>query len=224
MSSQGSVTFVYESKRYADLMLDYQTTPETSDYKEWSMKAIDVGNYMHQAIVVININLLELEKAISESDDPARKNQLTMVKYQYRALKNILLEQIKSLIAILRSKNLIPEDRSVVKFLAFEQNVPHQPLDADSPYLRVFILNDGQILLDGVATTLAELKLELQALVQKKGVVLYSRENIDDPEPPAIAESVIKCITENSLPVCLCRRRDFSDVLDENGKLRVTGR
>jgi hypothetical protein len=92
---------------------------------------------------------------------------------------------------------------------------------ADSPYVKVFVSKSGEITLDGKPTDLEGLKPALASLAQKKGLVLYAREDPAAAEPPPIALEVIKLVVENKLPVRLCQTKDCSDALDANGKVRM---
>jgi hypothetical protein len=91
---------------------------------------------------------------------------------------------------------------------------------ADSPYVKVFVAKSGEITLDGKAASIDELKAAFASLAQKKGVVLYAREAPEEQEPHPNAMQVITLVTENRLPVRLCRTSDCSDALDANGKLK----
>jgi len=90
---------------------------------------------------------------------------------------------------------------------------------ADSPYVKVYVSKSGEITLDGKPTDLEGLKPAFASLAQKKGLVLYARENAEAAEPPPIALEVIKLVVENKLPVRLCQTKDCSDALDANGKV-----
>lgn len=90
---------------------------------------------------------------------------------------------------------------------------------ADSPYVKVYVSKSGEITLDGKPTDLEGLKPAFASLAQKKGLVLYARENPEAAEPPPIALEVIKLVVENKLPVRLCQTKDCSDALDANGKV-----
>jgi biopolymer transport protein ExbD len=92
---------------------------------------------------------------------------------------------------------------------------------ADSPYVKVFVNKSGEITLDGKPTDLEGLKTAFAALAQKKGLVLYARENPEAAQPHPNAMEVIKLVVENKLPVRLCKTNDCSDALDANGKVKV---
>ncbi len=89
---------------------------------------------------------------------------------------------------------------------------------ADSPYVKVFVSKSGELTLDGKPTDLEGLKPALASLAQKKGLVLYAREDPEAAEPPPIALEVMKLVVKNKLPVRLCQTKDCSDALDANGK------
>ena len=92
---------------------------------------------------------------------------------------------------------------------------------ADSPYIKVFVTKSGEITLDGKPTDLEGLKPAFASLAQKKGLVLYARENPEAAHPHPNAMEVIKLVIENKLPVRLCKTNDCSDALDANGKVKM---
>jgi biopolymer transport protein ExbD len=91
----------------------------------------------------------------------------------------------------------------------------------NSLYVKVYVTKSGEITLDGKQTTLKELEIAFASLAQKKGVVLYTRESPEENEPHQNALQVVKLITQNKLPVRLCRIKDCSDAFDEKGKLKI---
>ena len=77
--------------------------------------------------------------------------------------------------------------------------------------LKVSVLADGSLLLDGNTTTLPDLSAALLS-AQPGGVIWYYRENAAADGPP-IALEVMKLIAERRLPVRLSTKPDFSDTV-----------
>jgi hypothetical protein len=92
---------------------------------------------------------------------------------------------------------------------------------ADSPYVKVVVSKSGEITLDGKPASIGEVSDAFASLAQKKGVVLYARESPEEGQPHPNAIRIIKLVTDNKLPVRLCKNTDCSDALDANGKLKV---
>jgi hypothetical protein len=89
----------------------------------------------------------------------------------------------------------------------------------DTPgILKVSVLANGELLLNGAATTLAELGQALAEGAREKAVVWYYRGNAGG-EPPAVAREVLKLITGNRLPVRLSSKPDFSDTVNPADRL-----
>ena len=77
------------------------------------------------------------------------------------------------------------------------------------PAIRIDISKTGHIFVGGKETSLESLRLKLIRLKEKGGVVLYYREN-PEKDPPEKALDVMRMITEQQLPVKLCRLPDCS--------------
>ena len=80
--------------------------------------------------------------------------------------------------------------------------------------LKVTVLGDGAVLLDGKAVSLATLAEALDAAPRESAVVWYYREN-GAAEPPETAMEVMKLIADRRLPVRLSTKPDFSDAASE---------
>ena len=76
--------------------------------------------------------------------------------------------------------------------------------------LKVTVSADGDITVDGQASTLDQLSLELDELKKSAGVVWYHRENAHD-EPHSNAMKVMQLVIDNQLPIRLCEKPDFSE-------------
>lgn len=90
---------------------------------------------------------------------------------------------------------------------------------AARPYIKIYVTKSGEITLDGKPATLDEVKSALAGLVQKNGLVLYTRESPEEFEPHPNGIKVVEMVIENRLPVRLCRNQDFSDAIGPDGKL-----
>ena len=84
------------------------------------------------------------------------------------------------------------------------------------PIARVSALADGRLLLNGEPVTVSLLSAALKNLKVANGVVWYYREN-GQGEPTPQAMSAIKLIVEQSLPVSMSSKPDFSDYIDQSG-------
>lgn len=78
--------------------------------------------------------------------------------------------------------------------------------------LKVSVLADGRLLLDGSPVTLTELSGAIQAAPPTGAAVWYYRENAEG-QGPSIALDVLKLITERRLPIRLSTKPDFSDAV-----------
>ena len=87
-----------------------------------------------------------------------------------------------------------------------------------APIAKVSVLSSGKVLLNGSTINTETLRSEFKKLKINKGEVWYYRENARN-EPPPIANTVIKLIIDNELPVTLSTKPDFSNYVDENGNI-----
>lgn len=76
--------------------------------------------------------------------------------------------------------------------------------------LKVAVFADGRLTVDGDSSSLADLKISLQEISEKGGVVWHYREQTQH-EPPPIATEVIEAVMEARVPVRLSTRPDYSD-------------
>ena len=75
-------------------------------------------------------------------------------------------------------------------------------------HICVYITPSGQIKLDNKAVTLQEAGTIFASLAQKNGIVLYS---LKDYESTSTARDVRDLITQNNLPIKMCKYQDCSD-------------
>ena len=86
--------------------------------------------------------------------------------------------------------------------------------------LRVAVLQDGTISMDGAPVSLANLRDRLTTAAGTDTVVWYYRE-AGQSDPPEEAMLVIKAITDNRLPVSLSSEPDFSTVVLPDGTIKT---
>src|SRR5262245_11464425 len=91
------------------------------------------------------------------------------------------------------------------------------PISPSPPILKVAVMADGRIAVDGSPATLESLRKSLKGLADQKGVVWYYREAAQG-EPPPQAMQVIQAVVENRLPIRLSSRPDYSDAIGMEGK------
>ncbi|HEY8714486.1 MAG TPA: hypothetical protein VIM00_03855 [Candidatus Acidoferrum sp.] len=85
------------------------------------------------------------------------------------------------------------------------------------PILKVAVMADGRIVVDGSPATMDSLRLSLKSLAGKNGVVWYYREAAQSLGPPESVQ-VIQAVTESRLPIKLSSQPDFSDAIGLNGQ------
>ncbi len=85
--------------------------------------------------------------------------------------------------------------------------------------LKVSVLSNGSILLDGAPVALSNLKAALEQADKTNGRVLYYRENAG-ADPPSQSQEVMDLVIANKLPISLSTKPDFSDYVDQFGQVR----
>jgi hypothetical protein len=83
--------------------------------------------------------------------------------------------------------------------------------------LKIAVMADGQITMDGSPTTIDSLRASLKRLADQKGVVWYYREAGHSAAPSESAE-IMKAVIENHLPIRLSCRPDYSDAIGPDGR------
>lgn len=78
--------------------------------------------------------------------------------------------------------------------------------------LKVSVLGDGSLLLDGSPVDLSSLAAALDAAPEGNAAVWYYRENAAGEAPPAALQAM-KLITDRRLPIRLSTKPDFSDAV-----------
>ncbi len=85
------------------------------------------------------------------------------------------------------------------------------------PILKIAVMADGRITVNGAPATMESLRESLKKLSQQKGVVWYYRE-AGKSEPPPEAKQVIQAVIDARLPIRLSSRPDYSDAIGVDGK------
>jgi hypothetical protein len=86
--------------------------------------------------------------------------------------------------------------------------------------LRVSVLADGSVVVNGATATLEALDARLVELTKSNGSVWYYRENagqVPSAGQDAAIKNVFGLIIKHRRPVSLSSRADFSDVIDGDG-------
>jgi len=90
-------------------------------------------------------------------------------------------------------------------------------MNPNTPILKIAVMADGRITVDGSPATMESLRVSLKQLAVHKGVVWYYREAGQSAGPPQSAE-VIQAIIESRLPIRLSSRPDYSDAIGMDGR------
>jgi hypothetical protein len=94
---------------------------------------------------------------------------------------------------------------------------PPMSVSPSAPTLKITVMADGRITVDGSPATIDSVRVSLKRLAEQKGVVWYYREAGQAKAPPESAE-VIQAVLENHLPIRLSSRPDFSDAIGPDGR------
>jgi hypothetical protein len=90
-------------------------------------------------------------------------------------------------------------------------------MNPNAPILKIAVMADGRIMVDGPPSTVESLRMSLKKLGDDKGVVWYYREAAQAAPPPQSAE-VMQAVIENRLPIRMSSRPDYSDAIGMDGK------
>lgn len=91
-----------------------------------------------------------------------------------------------------------------------------KPAAQGNRVIKVKVTTGGDITADGQPVTLEQLARKFADLKKADGEVWYHRDNpTGEPHPNAM--KVIELVAENSLPVKLSSRPDFTDAVDDSG-------
>jgi hypothetical protein len=81
-----------------------------------------------------------------------------------------------------------------------------------SPTLKIAVLSDGRLFVDGAPSSIPALRNALRNLAQEKGVVWYYRQ-AGNQDPPPIATEVINEVIQARVPIRLSSKADYSDAV-----------
>jgi hypothetical protein len=93
----------------------------------------------------------------------------------------------------------------------------HDAMSSNGPVVKIAVLADGRLTVDGSAATVESLRASLKHTTETHGIVWYYRE-AGQQEPPPIAMQVMQAIVEARLPVRLSSRPDYSDAIGPDGR------
>jgi hypothetical protein len=91
-------------------------------------------------------------------------------------------------------------------------------LSPNATILKIAVMADGRITVDGSPTTINSLRVSLKRLADQKGAVWYYRETGQGAASPESAE-IMKEVIENHLPIKLSSRPDYSDAIGPDGRV-----
>lgn len=90
-------------------------------------------------------------------------------------------------------------------------------MDPNTPVMKIAVMADGRITIDGVSVTMNEVRSSLKELSEKKGVVWYYRE-AGQTDGSQHASDVIQAVVQNRLPIRLSGKPDYSDTIGPDGR------
>lgn len=90
-------------------------------------------------------------------------------------------------------------------------------MNPNPPILKIAVMADGRITVDGSPATIDSVRMSLQQLSKQKGVVWYYRE-AGQTEPLRQSAEVIQAVMQNRLRIRLSSRPDYSDSIASDGK------
>lgn len=105
----------------------------------------------------------------------------------------------------------------VVTLLSFPMSTSLAQQKPAQPILKLAVMADGRITVNGAPASLQSLRDSLKTLAQQKGVVWYYREGANTEGPP-IVKGVMQAIIDARLPVRFSSRPDYSDTIGPDGK------
>ena len=85
------------------------------------------------------------------------------------------------------------------------------------PVLKVAVMSDGRITVDGAPATVELLRESLKKLSRQKGVVWYYRASVNTEGPPVVKQ-VMQAIIDARLPIRFSSQADYSDAISPDEK------
>jgi hypothetical protein len=215
MAQNDSTTFIYESARHKALMDEYAKLSSHDEFAEWGKKAPAVAAYMNQTLTRVALGIKHEKTHFDQEKDKKQKQGIKMATMQLENFHTIVKKQLDHLIKVMES---LPSGSVRAEY---EELIKPWSPKADTPYIKIRVGKYGDVAMDGKITNLELLRDALGKLAQVDGLVLYSREVAEGVEVPKVAEDIIRSVIDNRLPIRLCEQADFSDAIDEDGKLRI---
>jgi hypothetical protein len=90
-------------------------------------------------------------------------------------------------------------------------------LSPNATILKIAVMADGRITMDGSPTTINSLRVSLKRLADQNGAVWYYCEGGQGAAPPESAE-IVKAVIENHFPVRLSSHPDYPDAIGSDGR------
>jgi hypothetical protein len=87
-----------------------------------------------------------------------------------------------------------------------------RPTKSNTPVLKIAVLSDGRLMVEGQPSTIPQLREALQKLSKEHGAVWYYRQD-GLHDPPPIVKDVLKEVVALRLPIRLSTKPDYSDSL-----------
>jgi hypothetical protein len=98
-----------------------------------------------------------------------------------------------------------------------DSQYPKISLDPNAPILKIALMANGSIMVDGAPSNLDSLRTSISSIAQRKGRVWYYREAAHAQAPPEAVE-IMRLIVKNRVPVRLSTQPDYSDSVGRDGK------
>jgi hypothetical protein len=98
-----------------------------------------------------------------------------------------------------------------------DSQYPKVSFDPNAPILKIALMANGSIMVDGAPSNLDLLRTSISSIAQRKGMVWYYREAAHAQAPPEAVE-IMRLIGKNRVPVRLSTQPDYSDSVGRDGK------
>ncbi len=109
--------------------------------------------------------------------------------------------------------------RIAVLLVAFLAACSGDSFDPDAKYITVFVSKDGVVEGNGEEASLSQLEGALDAAAKDGAIVLFAREPAER-DRGSNAMLVLQAIRERKLRIRTSGKRDFSDMVEPDGKLK----
>ncbi len=109
--------------------------------------------------------------------------------------------------------------RNALLLVAFLAACSGEAFDPNAKYITVFVSKDGVVEVNGEEASMSHLEAALGAAAKDDAIVLFAREPAER-DRGSNAMLVLQAIRERKLRIRTSGQRDFSDVLEPDGKLK----